>query len=566
MGSKASSQPRFRLSSETIIKQIALVLNAANQDRIAIHFEDLSLESQDQQVQVLNLFSRTSEPDAQERHESDPSSSISLSEIIPEPENEQVRVRIEDSKASGFIYAVGSFGKDFITLTWIMLLKDNTFCQKHNVTSDTRACVLYNEKSREEGLQEIWLRDNPSIHELLIHVNGFAPMNEYLIAPDGTSLSSQEEFLKVAAEITHDKYEDQTEYRCEYSNANYIFLGIILELITGKPLWLLVKEVVIDKLGLEETTFHENTLRGLAGERVLVEGARISSDGTRSAVDHFNHLDNIAQYASMGLRSSLRDLAKFNREILLALDGQSQLGLDEADLEMFFKGRPMAPYGYFTELGRDMYSESPNRHLYPDGYPHYHLGKPKTKDKAMRVAFRKAGYIDGFGCNVTLMPKRRISLIVLGNSTGPIDTTLHISNFILQEALHLSNPVNIVQKAIEEGHVCRQTLRQIESPEGLSQISPQPAVDLTGTYKHQRYEQQITVHGDGMVTFHTGAKYSSKMNLVHIGDSMVMVLPGAKGLGFDTWSAWREMRFQVLGFQNRPALIQPGARYAYIKA
>ncbi|KIW69967.1 hypothetical protein PV04_02279 [Phialophora macrospora] len=534
---------------------------------IAIHFEDLSSET-GQQVQTLNLRVPCSESKTRERHESDASSAIPSNDITTAFQGGRGRFTVEGEEASSFIYPVGSYGKLFIALTWILLLKDKAFEKAHGVALRTRACVLYN-ANKGASYPEIWLDTEPTIFDLLVHVNGFAAMNEHLIAPDDTPLLSEnEEFLRVAAQITKDKYGDSKEERFEYSNANYSFLGILLELITGKDLWLVVKEVIIDKLELKDTTFDIKTLKLKERERVLVDGTRVSADGTQSKVEGFNHLTHVVHYAPLGLRTSLRDLATINREILLALDGEGRLDVEKDHFKWFFAGVPMAPCGYRTQLGEGYgseryYSESPNTYLFPEQYTPYHLGKLRTRDEAMNVAFRKAGYIDGFGCNVTLMPTRGIFLIVLGNSTGAIDTAFHISNLILQEALRLSDPVNIIKCAIEEGKLCRTILEQIEQPEELTQNSTRPAGDLAGTYIHERYGQGITVHEDGTIQFHTSTKTSSTMNLVHIGRDMVMVCRGKQGLSFETWSVWRDLRFEVQRSRNRLALVRPGAKYAY---
>jgi hypothetical protein len=133
----------------------------------------------------------------------------------------------------------------------------------------------------------------------------------------------------------------------------------------------------------------------------------------------------------------------------------------------------------------------------------------------------------------------------------------------LQEALQLSARVNIIDRAIEEGKLCRTMLEQIEQPEELTQVSPRPAGDLAGEYTHERYEQGITVHEDGTIQFHSSTETSSTMHLVHIGPDMVMVRPGKQGFSFETWSVWRDLRFEVQRSGNCLALVRPGAQYAY---
>lgn len=559
-----SRHPKFKLLSNQLVDQIARLLHEARQDRIAIHFEDLSLEPPNQQIQTLNLLLPDSDPDSS-------SSDQTESTTLPtHPTNEgltdlhaRIRWQIEDEEASSHVFPVGSFGKVVIALTLLLLFNDEAFCKEHSINLDKKACVIYNLAVKKQEEEEIWLQCEPTIRQLLVHVNGFAAMNEYLIAPEGTSLMSLKEFLRVATRITNDKYGQMAgEDWQEYSNANYIFLGLILETLTGQRLWKLAKDKVFDKMGLQETTFDRQTLMNLERERVLVQGFQVSSNGTRSPVDRFNHLDSMVQYAPMGLRSSLRDLAKFIREILLALDGESQCGLDTETVVKFFTGKPISPCGYYTEFGSAMYTESPNSYLYPSSYTLYALGKPK--DRSIDGVYRKAGYVDGSGCNMILVPERRISLIVLGNSTGHIDTTFHVSNLILQESLQLSNPINIVKEAIREGELCRQSLRQIEFPQIPHQdISLRHAGELAGTYQHERYEQQIEVNQDATATIRSSTKASSKMHLVFLDHSTVRLVPGTNGLGTEAWSVWRDLTFQVRTVQNRPALIRPGSNYIY---
>ena len=518
--------------------------------------------------QILNLRLTPFESQSRGQHGRNAVSVMPSEPITLDPQTARENVQIEGKEAERFIYPVGSYGKIFIALTWILLLKDPTFRRTHDVTSETSACDLYNEKRDKRKSPEMRIPGDPSILDLVNHVNGFPGMNKYLIAPDGKPLLSEtEEFLRAADQIGKDEYKDRKESTFEYSNANYSFLGILLELLTGKELWLLVKEMVFDKLGMTDTTFGVEYPK--ERERVFVDGVRVSANGIRSTVNGFSHLNSIVQYAPLGLRSSQRDLAIFNHEILLGLDGVSRLGLSEDDVQKLFYGEPMAPFGHFIQLGQQTYSESPNTYLLPEQYRPYQLGKPKIQDGGMALAFRKAGYVDGFGCNVIFMPSRRVSIVVLGNTTGPIDTTLHVSNLVLQEALRLTPSVNIVERTIDEGKQCCAKLSQIENPEELTQVSPRPAGDLAGAYEHERYEQRITVYENGTAELSTRTNISSKMNLIHIGPNLVMLRPGEQGFSFETWSAWSNMKFEVRRSQDGlglvVALAQPAEKYAYKK-
>jgi len=319
---------------------------------------------------------------------------------------------------------------------------------------------------------------------------------------------------------------------------------------------------------MTNSSFHKKALLEKEVEQI-VRGAMVSSHGTRHAVDAFSHLDGIVQYAAMGVRSSLRDIAKFNRELIGALAGKqgSVILTDDArallgDPVTSPDGRPTTPYGYREVLGKTMFSESPNAHLNPGHHTLYQIKIPKG-EKPLLV-FRKAGYIDGFGCNVILIPKLGISIIVLGNASGPIDTTYHVANYILQAIVQPAKPVDILGLAVSEGKLCAAALQQIEKPAWLTQSPGLQPADLAGTYRHEHYEQEIVIDRQHNVTIRGDGGKSSPGRLVSLTNDMIaMDLPVSK-CGIEVWSVWRDRRFSLTRGPTGLTLVQAGTNDVYL--
>ena len=133
-------------------------------------------------------------------------------------------------------YAVGSISKQF-TAAAVLLLQ-----QEGKLSIDDPVSRWYPELTR---ATEVTLRN------LLSHTSGYedyAPQ-DYTI-PEWTRPSSAERLVHVWATKPLD-FDPGTQY--QYSNTNFVLLGLIVEKASGQPFWTFLKSRVLDPVGLSRT-------------------------------------------------------------------------------------------------------------------------------------------------------------------------------------------------------------------------------------------------------------------------------------------------------------------------
>lgn len=457
---------------------------------------------------------------------------------------------------SNTIYAIASYTKILINVAYYRLISQGRY-RNQGLSWGKSACDLLNELRRAKGktLVRRFARD-PTFIELLHHRNSFAPMNRFLLAPDETFLMSQDEFLEFAPLITEDYFKGEKQGWGEYSNANHIFAAIILEELTKQNLHEIMQEVVFDPFQMTHTVMDRESLDRLeAAGAIIANGHRVLGDMRRCvALPNQRYLADTVEVASLGARSSTGDLAKLIREFLKALDDSSSQ-FQERDTLYFFgpKGRMHevglpALGGWFCDVdSTSPGSESLNRRLVPpNGFPPYRLGKRPNGSSC--PVYYKAGSIDGFTSSIYVSLKRRLFVIVLANSTGPVDVTDHISRYILQAVLNLLPEVDILCRATAEGLQASERVQDFERIDADVSAWSDVTERFVGTYRHTKYGQELEVTTEGNVILHGRckgrSKASSPMTARVAGDTM-RIFPGSDGFGIDRWTVWDNRDFRM---------------------
>ena len=163
-----------------------------------------------------------------------------------------------------------------------------------------------------------------TIHELLQHTSGVPdyweagpdPLNISFINDPGArarTYAPQELVARVAGEPP----DFPAGTRVEYSNTNYVLLGLIVAAVTGKPLSWHVEHRVIRPLGLRDTRF-PLTSRTLPrpftrGYSLLFDADGLPADGPMIDVTEY---DPSALWAMGNIVSTPADLRRFYRALL----------------------------------------------------------------------------------------------------------------------------------------------------------------------------------------------------------------------------------------------------------
>jgi CubicO group peptidase (beta-lactamase class C family) len=533
-GSRSPSPlPRsaFDLSSNLNVEKIFSLLKYSNTPQVSVYFEVLGAKGQ--AITIRHPANQSSPSDPVDR----------------------------GANSDNSIYAIGSLTKILINVAWVRLIDhlSSEIRYKHlRGAWERSACDLFNEHRTKRGKSTMRrLHGNPDLRQLLVHENGIAPMNRYLFAPDGTFIMSEEEFIKAAPQITDDYYMTSYPNRgyVEYSNANHIFAGMILEAVTGQDIGVLMRELVFDWLGMDNTFMDERSLDLPHVRATVATGYRVSADRSQRSATASRYLSDVVEVASLGARSCTGDIAKLYRAFLEGARGKQGTLFQKQHIRDFFKPDVKRPDGGATTLG-GLYgaldseipgSESLNRIVNPAAsFPLYTLGR--RADGSHCHAYYKAGTVDGFCSSAYLLLQDRAFVIVLANSSGPVDVTDHISRYVLQEALHLSPPVDIIRTVVGGSHIASEYLQNYERLDEESREWSDDIGDVAGTYKHMQYLQQVTVTSNGTVRVHGASKSSHPMRMVRKED-VVRILPGSDGstsaFGIDRWDVWENLQLQV---------------------
>lgn len=551
----------FNLNNDQCTNDLKRLVDSSGISQVSIHVE---LDGEVQKRTLYGPHSQQPSTIVQPRNRSQlevyaTGEAPSNREVANTPQSSEDEI---DKSGAKNIYAIASLTKILVNVAYSKLIFQGLYKNK-DLSWDKSACDLFNEVRRAHGKSLIrrFARD-PTILELLLHRNGFAPMNRVLLAPDGTFLMSEEEFLEIAPRLTEDYFRGGKQGWCEYSNANHIFAGIILEEITGRRLSEIMKEIVFDPLQMTLTVMDKPSLLQLeAAGAIIAEGHRVSGDMTQLIpILERKYLTDTVEVAPLGARSCTEDLAKLIRELLMALDNVSSK-FQEQEVLYFFgpkcdfhDGGKVTLGGLYCALDSTLSgSESLNKILVPSNeFPPYTLGRPPNESQSH--SYYNAGSIDGFTSSMYVSLKRRLFVIVLSNSTGPMDVTDHIARYVLQSVLKLAPPVDIINKAIEEGRRASRRVQEYERKDEDLLAWSDDMKGLVGTYKSVKHGQELEILKEGHVFLRRKGKSSSQME-ARVSGSTLRIFPGPEGFGIERWSVWDNRDFRMQESNGKAFLI-----------
>jgi len=530
-GSRADP-PDIDLSSPEHIDCIRHIAERAKTSRVAIHFE--SLNEQPKELEI-HLHEGVGDQNAQ------PSSTVQSHTTQQE------------------LYGIASYAKILINAAFTRLV-DHPQYEYHRISWHESACDLFNDlrrKKKKTTIKRLW--GNPSLRQMLSHVNGFAPMDRYLLAPDATCIMSEAEFLEDGPRITEDRYKHAYPNRGwqEYSNGNHIFAGIILQEVMETDIQTAMKELLFDCIGLSETMFSESALAASETPLAVVTGHRISNPADVVVDVPVRYLSDVVEASAFGARSSLRDIAKFNRELLGSITSGVQGAFSENSMAEFFKpeykllGTGASSTGASTLAG--LYAtldttvpgeeSSNNDFRKANGIVSYRLGR--RADGSPCSVYYKAGVIDGFAISVYLLVKDRAFLIVACNSSGPLDPTDHIAKYILHQNFALHRQINFLQRVNYELDFALAHINKVTAKHNLSASSSQDVRHLAGVYQHVRYTQRLVIKENGDITIGGKAKESLAFKLVLENPERFRICQGVTKFASGSWFEWQDLDFEI---------------------
>ncbi len=233
--------------------------------------------------------------------------------------------------------------------------------------------------------------DQITVHHLLLHISGLPKESEFIYS----KRTDPDEFIKIAI---NDNLEAAKFGDFNYTNIDYVLLGLIIEAKTGLPWRTVVTERIINKLELENTGFL--TLGSFPDNLALTY--QVSDDGAFTRDPEF-HIENF--YAAACMYSTSADLLKIDQAMY------GDVLLSERSKELMFTSYPK--YNY-------------------TGYSVWTYNYPFAETKPL-IMERRGGILGSNSVILRMMDTNRTIIILSNNSRFNADTFGDLKN--IREAL-----------------------------------------------------------------------------------------------------------------------------------
>jgi CubicO group peptidase (beta-lactamase class C family) len=436
------------------------------------------------------------------------------------------------------------------------------------------------------------LPGDPSVLQLLLHYKGVYDINHILLAPDGTPLQCLDDVVDRISQYAEHTREQQVEGKgwIRYSNANYILIALLIDKVSGS-LNDFLKEYILKPFKMDRTFLNLQDLHSHSNESQRQPHV-VSSDRHRRIFrpDTTLGLFDVVEIAWLGPYTSTADLGRFFEGLLSAMDGKPIGLFDKAVVESLGSSRSRinkqagyVPCGLYTVLNStDPGSHSLNRLISPDSNPNTHvLGKTSSGEEI--TAFYLAGSATGWAGTIYFIPNKRTFVIVLTDTSGPLDASDIISRLCLHEIFDLRPPKagsRDVSHFLPTLALSRSTMTSAEryrayyvelagqifdenalKVKELEQLDNQPDTptsdypDLPGKYYCSRNGQYLHVtdwkgeenertEGVLRVVIQSGTKSSQKLRFVKKGEKFRICSPFSV-LAIDCFDAWKNLEFEV---------------------
>ena len=420
------------------------------------------------------------------------------------------------------------------------------------------------------------LRGDPTLLQLSIHLNGLPDLNRFLFAPDDTTIMSKEGFIEL---LNSDPTltEKETSKRVEYSNANYILIGILIETVSGVSLGEFIKNHILQPLEMKSTYVNLADL-DKAPPSSTVDPYLIDQEGKRVKTGRRPLLLNVVEIAALGIYSCTSDLAKLYRALLESSSEDSTTGiLNEESIRHLFgynsRGEQeyvstdgnegpseerWAPYGMVTKASEEslLGFRAANHFVVPDERINFALDRITRGED--RDIYYQAGLVSTFSCSAYTAMRDGYVVVVMSNTLGQGDAADYVARLLLQTCLdfkvrRLKIPSFLRSRRgeVNAGDKIRPACEKFSNrwSEKLQICKMTQKVDdsekekLVGIYKNERYVQSLKITSDGTdlsVQF-WGKKdmHSGKCRLASIATRRLLICPKAPSI--DWFRAWKDM-------------------------
>ncbi len=224
--------------------------------------------------------------------------------------------------------------------------------------------------------------DKITLHHLLSHTSGIPDYTHARTYPERSR--SPIEPLQILELFADSTLMFEPGEKFNYSNSNYIVLGLLIEQITGKSFHHVLKEKILDPLGMKNT--------GLERNQNILESKASAYYQQGGMYRNANYIDMSTAFAANGMYSTVEDM----RVWIEALDSE-KLVSNKFRALLFTPHTPAwrQHYGYGWSIGT--------------------LAVGNTEERI--PAYYQDGSLNGYNCLIVKIPSLKSSIIFMNNTS-----------------------------------------------------------------------------------------------------------------------------------------------------
>lgn len=503
-----------------------------------------------------------------------------LPRVTPD-EQKTLEYKVSDEEDISFLIA--SITKVLVAIAFTMMTvgedtnpdaqnKRNKFKEAQKGSMGLTA--IYNKHKKDSSKPDmVDLPGDPSISHLLSHFKGMPSSNHRLFAPDGSALMTKEDVVLCAQELNNLRAKQGVKSNgwAQYSNLNYALIGMAIEALWDGTLSDFMDSTLFRPLGIGNSTtigYEANPGIPQAGRYV------VDSQGTLHSINAPNYASSGAEAAALGGYSCIRDLDKIFTNILQRFaspspDDKTFATIIEKQSNRQTEDIEYSRLGLFTP-GLDsptIGSMSTNRLMFSDKNFATYLVAPRSEERI--ETYHHAGSAIGCGCAYSLLPhkdaNKAFSVVVLTNTSGPVDASDHILRLILRRInsmltsggtlanlkLKFDGPEDIVKMVIKAWGASSKVYKRFEEEDAVMGLDI--STDISGTYNLRGFPQRLEIkpiNGRPHITFRGNAGSSGQLRLAWLSSDVVMVCVPESGeprISIDRLGdgEWANLKFQV---------------------
>lgn len=386
--------------------------------------------------------------------------------------------------------------------------ESNKFLQRFRDTQDKSFTRVYNEYK----LARInALPGDPTVYDFLVHRKGFPSSNHRLLSPVGHPLMGlsdvwDELLSRIAGENTETGTLDPW---AGYSNVNYAAVAMAIEAMWGRTLESFMSEILFKPLGMQSTSIGVPDNGSTENKGWVVD-----SSGEPREIQRPLYRADGAEGAAFGVYSTAHDLDTFFKFIIDTFHRQEIIpGFDLSNLAKvlrmtYTRGESLhfTPLGLYTSLSTSVIGAlSTNRAQFPENHFSKFNVFPDQGEDNISVYYM-AGSAIACSCATALHvgEKNSFAVVVLTNTSGPVDAADHVLKLILQRlasrtgkrksSSRLIKPVSIRDMVIQNRIESLRKWKEVEQ-KWVQDLERAPVISkrIEGVFKGENFGQRLVV-------------------------------------------------------------------------